>query len=180
MLMNRRDALFGLSLSIAAGAGGYAWAQPALGWTPTALTPEQARTLDVVAELIYPATDTPGARAAGVAQMVDKALKGWCDPGQAAAIKSALSRMDTDAKAAHGAAFVALTPAQQAALLTRYDAEVAAAKGKPTPFGGLKDLITIGYFTSKPGATVTLRYDPVPGDYRGCVPMKEIGRAWAT
>lgn len=180
MLMNRRDALFGLSLSIAAGAGGYAWAQPVLGWTPTALTPEQARTLDVVAELIYPATDTPGARAAGVAQAVDKALHGWCEPGQAAAIKGALARMDADARSAHGSAFVAITPAQQAALLSRYDQEVAAAQGKPTAFGGLKDLVTIAYFTSKPGATVTLRYDPVPGDFKGCVPMKEIGRAWAT
>ena len=23
-------------------------------------------------------------------------------------------------------------------------------------------------------------YDPVPGAYRGCVPLAEIGRAWAT
>jgi len=180
-MLTRRDAFFGLTtLTLAAAAGGYAWAQPALGWTPTALTPDQARLVDVVAELIYPATDTPGARAAGVAQMIDKALGGWCDPVQAGAIKSALARMDTDAKAAHGMAFVALTPAQQNALLARYDQELVAAKGKPTPFGGLKDLITIGYFTSKPGATITLRYDPVPGDYKGCVPMKEIGRAWAT
>ena len=179
-MLTRRDAFFGFTLTLAAGAGGYAWAQPALGWTPTALTPDQARLVDVVAELIYPATDTPGAREAGVPQMIDKALKGWCDPTQAGAIRSALARMDTDAKAAHGAAFVALTPAQQQALLARYDQEVAAAKGKPTPFGALKDLMTIGYFTSKPGATVTLRYDPVPGDFKGCVPMKEIGRAWAT
>jgi gluconate 2-dehydrogenase gamma chain len=164
MLINRRDALFGLSLTIAAGAGGYAWAQPALGWTPTALTAAQAQVLDVVAEMVYPKTDTPGAREAGVPQMVDKAL----------------DKLDADAKAAHGAAFVALTPAQQGALLTRYDQEAAAARPKPHPFGALKDLMTIGYFTSKPGATLTLRYDPVPGDFKGCVPMKEIGRAWAT
>jgi len=40
--------------------------------------------------------------------------------------------------------------------------------------------VTIGYFTSEPGATIALRYDPVPGDYRGCVPLKDIGRGWAT
>lgn len=181
MLMNRRDAIFGLSLTLTAGAAGVAWAQPApLGWTPTALTAEQARLVDVVAELVYPATDTPGAREAGVPQMVDRALKGWCEPAQAELIKGGLARMDADAKSAHGAAFVALTPAQQTALLTRYDQEVAAARGKPHAFGALKDLMTIGYFTSKPGATVTLRYDPVPGDYKGCVPLKEIGRGWAT
>lgn len=180
MLMNRRDALFGLSLTIAAGSGGYAWAQPALGWTPTALTAAQAQILDVVAELVYPKTDTPGAREAGVPQMVDKALKGWCDPMQAGFIKSGLDNLDTDAKAAHGAGFVALTAAQQGAMLIRYDQEATAARPQPHPFGALKDLMTIGYFTSKPGATVTLRYDPVPGDFKGCVPMKEIGRAWAT
>lgn len=180
MQMNRRDALFGLSLTLAAGASGYAWAQPVLAWTPTALTPAQAQVLDVVAELIYPKTDTPGAREAGVAQMVDKALNGWLDPGQAGFIKDGLDRMDADARAAHGAGFVALTPAQQNALLTRYDQEAVAARPKPHAFASLKDLITIGYFTSRPGATVTLRYDPVPGDFKGCVPLKEIGRAWAT
>jgi len=180
MLMNRRDALFGLSLTIAAGAAGFAYAAPALGWTPTALTADQARLVDAVAELIYPATETPGARDAGVPQMIDRALAGWAEPAQADLIKSGLARMDADAKAAHGKAFVDLAPAQQTALLTRYDQEAAAARGKPHPFGSLKDLMTIGYFTSKPGATVTLRYDPVPGDFRGCVPLKEIGRAWAT
>jgi len=180
MLINRRDALFGLSLSFVAGSAGYAWAQPALGWTPTALTPAQAAVLDAVAELVYPKTDTPGAREAGVAQMVDKAIKGWLEPAQAGFVKSGLDKIDADARAAHGAGFVALTAAQQSALLTRYDQEATAARPKPHPFGALKDLITIGYFTSKPGATVTLRYDPVPGEFRGCVPMKEIGRAWAT
>lgn len=181
MLINRRDALFGLSLTLTAGGASVAWAQPApLAWTPTAFTAEQARLVDVVAELIYPKTDTPGAREAGVPQMVDRAVKGWLEPAQAEFIKGGLARMDADARAAHGKAFVDLAPAQQTALLTRYDQEAAAARGKPHAFGSLKDLMTIGYFTSKPGATVTLRYDPVPGDYRGCVPMKEIGRAWAT
>lgn len=180
MLINRRDALFGLSLSIAAGSGGYAWAQSALGWTPTALTAAQAGVLDAVAELVYPKTDTPGAREAGVAQMVDMAIKGWLDPAQAGFVKTGLDRMDADARAAHGAGFATLTAAQQTALLTRYDQEAAAARPKPHAFAALKDLITIGYFTSKPGATITLRYDPVPGDFKGCVPMKEVGRAWAT
>jgi gluconate 2-dehydrogenase gamma chain len=179
-MLTRRDAFFGLSFSLAAGAGGYAYAQPALDWTPTALTPDQARVLDAVAEQVYPKTDTPGAREAGVPQFVDKALGGWLDPEQAEWIRTGLDRIDEDAKVRFGARFVALAPAQQAEILKRNDRLAHFGQAANHFFRSLKDLITIGYFTSKPGATVTLRYDPVPGDFKGCVPMKEIGRAWAT
>jgi hypothetical protein len=141
------------------------------------LTSAQARALDAVAEAIVPATDTPGARAAGVAQFIDRAIGNWCTPAQAKLLRGGLDQLDADARAAGGVALADLPPAQQAALLTRYD-----TGGDPQrPFFGLvKELTTIGYFTSKPGVTMALRYDPVPGDYRGCVPLKEIGRAWAT
>jgi len=176
-----------------------------LSWAPKALTPLQARTLDVVAELIMPATDTPGAREAGVPQFVDRAVFDWCTPADAAAIKGGLDRIEADAQAEHHAPFTALTQAQQIALLERYDAEgrgprtPAAAIGRgetetglsnqpksavvppkgPPFFPVLKDLVTVGYFTSQLGATKAVRYDPVPGAYHGCVPLKEIGRAWA-
>jgi gluconate 2-dehydrogenase gamma chain len=204
--MNRREAAltFGAlwtALVIPAGAA----AQATLAWTPKALTPEQARVLDVVAELIMPATDTPGAREAGVPRFVDRAVADYCTPVEAQAIRDGLDRIEADARAAHGKPFVALTREQQTALLARYDAEgrgprtpasavgrgetetglsnqprsaVAPPKGPPF-FPVLKDLVTVGYFTSEVGATKAVRYDPNPGAYRGCVPLKEIGRAWA-
>lgn len=180
-MLNRRETFAGFALSlgfISSGIAGQAWAAtPSLGWTPAALTPEQARTLDVVAELIVPATDTPGARAVGVPQFIDRAVGNWCSATQAKLLRSGLDQLDVDARAAHGAAFADLAATQQTALLTRYD-----TPGDPQRsfFGLVKELTTIGYFTSKPGATLALRYDPVPGDYRGCVPLKEIGHAWAT
>ena len=189
---------------------GHALAQatPALTWTPKALSAAQARALDVAAELIMPATDTPGAREAGVPAFVDRAVGTWCPAADAAAIRAGLDRMDADAKAAHGAGFAALTPAQQAALLERYEAEgraprkpVAVGRGEtetglsnqPSPntaagtlpqrgppfFPVLKELVTVGYFTSRLGATKAVRYDPNPGAYKGCVPLSQIGRAWA-
>jgi len=176
-MLNRREAAlsFGaLWTALVLPASALAQATPTLTWTPKAVTAEQARTLDAVAETIIPATDSPGARAAGVPQFIDRTLATWSTPADAAAIKAGLDQIDRDAKSAHGAAFAALTPAQQQALLARYDRE---SKGF---FNALKELVTVGYFTSEPGATIALRYDPVPGDYRGCVPLKEIGRAWAT
>ena len=205
--ISRRQALAGATLTFGAlwgslSAPGAAAAQGVLAWTPKALTADQARVLDVVAELIVPATDTPGAREAGVPAFVDRAIATFCAPADAGALKAGLSRIDADARAAHGAGFTTLTTARQMAMLAVYEAETrapsapaavgrgdtetglsnrtaAAPKGPPF-FALLKELVTVGYFTSQLGATRAVRYDPVPGDYRGCVPLKQIGRAWAT
>jgi len=190
-MLNRRDTLRGLAL--AAGVGATGWAEralaaaapaPSLTWTPTVLTPDQARLVDVVAELIIPATDTPGAREAGVPQFIDRAFALYYDKGQVEKFLNGLARMDDDARTAHGAAFTALSPQQQVALLLGYEREGVDARaktpGQPHFFPELEDLVTVGYFTSELGATVALQYDPVPGAYHGCVPLSEIGRAWAT
>jgi len=177
--ISRRDAFGGLALSFGALSFGLAGAAAAQSpaWAPLALTPAQARALDAAAEVIIPATDTPGARAVGVPQFIDRAVGNWCEKAQAVLLRSGLDRLDADARAANGAAFADLTPAQQTAILTGYDTAGAPQRAF---FITLRELATIGYFTSKPGATVALRYDPYPGAYRGCVPLKEIGRAWAT
>lgn len=188
-MLNRRDTLRGLALAVGVASTG--WAEralaagapaPALSWTPTALTADQARLIDVVAELIIPATDTPGAREAGVPQFIDRAVGDYYDKGQVDQLLGGLARMDADARAAHGDVFVALTPQQQVTLLTAYDQEASVARGQGQPhfFPALEDMVTVGYFTSEPGATMALKYEPVPGAYHGCVPMSEIGRAWAT
>jgi hypothetical protein len=44
-------------------------------------------------------------------------------------------------------------------------------------FAALKELVVVGYYTSEPGATRELRYEPVPGTYQGCLPFSTLGRA---
>ena len=189
-MLNRRDAIRGLALTIGVGSFGLAGTAtaaalpPPLTWTPTALTPDQARLVDVVAELLIPATDTPGARQAGVPQFIDRALADYYDEARVQLLRTGLDRMDADARAAHGDVFAALAPEQQVALLTVYDREASAvrnqSRNQPHFFLALEDMVTIGYFTSEPGATTALRYEQVPGEYHGCVPLAEVGRAWAT
>ena len=88
---------------------------------------------------------------------------------------------------AHGVIFVALTPDQQIEMLKRYDREAyehaqanrGNAKADRHVFGMLKELTTLGYFTSQPGATQALKYAAVPGPYKGDIPFSEVGKAWA-
>lgn len=183
-MLNRRGALIGL--------GGLAslWAVPVvaaqatavLAWTPTALTQDQARTLAAACERIIPATDTPGAIAAGAPQFIDRQLADWFEPLEAERLRAGLAHLDAQARAKDGVPFAALPAARQDALLREADAEgqVAAKQLKPHWFLSLREMTTVAYFTSEPGATRALRYDPIPGDYRGCVPLKDIGRGWAT
>jgi Gluconate 2-dehydrogenase subunit 3 len=44
----------------------------------------------------------------------------------------------------------------------------------------MKQLTLWGYFTSKEGATMALRYVAVPGHYDGCIDYKKGDKAWAT
>lgn len=175
-MLNRREAFLGAVATV--------WAIPVvasaqaaaavLTWTPKALTQDQARTLAAACERIIPATDSPGAGAVGVPQYIDRALADWCEADDVARLKAGLGQL--------GAGFAALPAAQQDAALKAAEREAMAAaeQRKSHWFLMLRDLTTSGYFTSEVGATKVLRYDPVPGEYRGCVPLKEIGRAWAT
>ena len=182
----RRDVFAGLALA--------AWTVPvvaraqgepaAVNWAPRGLTLDQARTLSAACEAIIPQTDTPGAIAAGVPQFIDRTIAVWLDPPAAARLKRGIDNLDERARARGAANFSALTQDQKVALLSEVEADQRAADRARPPvphyWNTLKGLTTTGYFTSQAGATKAARYDPVPGAYRGCVPLKEIGRVWAT
>ncbi|MCK5677686.1 MAG: hypothetical protein KAH72_04355, partial [Flavobacteriaceae bacterium] len=36
-----------------------------------------------------------------------------------------------------------------------------------------------GYYTSEKVGEEVLSYDPVPGVFKGCIPLKEIGNSWS-
>ncbi|MBS0334728.1 MAG: gluconate 2-dehydrogenase subunit 3 family protein [Proteobacteria bacterium] len=159
-------------------------APPPVNWAPKALTLDQARTLSAACEAIIPETDTPGAISAGVPQFIDRTIAIWLDPPAAERLKAGIDQLDERARARGAANFASLTGDQKTALLSEIEGEQRAADRAKPPvphyWNTLKGLTTTGYFTSQAGATKAARYDPVPGDYHGCVPLKEIGRVWAT
>jgi hypothetical protein len=121
-------------------------------WTPKVLTPAQDELVATLAELIIPATDTPGARAARVNRFVDRVLQ-EAQPADRARFLEGLAWLDGRSKAISKAGFAAAPPDQQNALLSRLSAESAAAEEARGAefFRAMKSMTIDGYYTSEIG-----------------------------
>jgi hypothetical protein len=174
--VTRRDAL-----KIAAGA---ALAVPLLKATgegaaaaPRFLTADEFALLDELTDMIIP-TDahSPGARAAKVAAFIDgrlaeallpadlEARQGWRD---------GLARVEALSREMHGAGFLAGTPEQRTAVLTRMSANESAPKAaEELFFRELKGGTIHAYYTSRAGIHDDMEYkgNTLQGEYAGEVP----------
>jgi len=112
---------------------------------PGALTPEQLEQVATIAEHIIPATDTPGARAAGVHRFVDVMMTEYYTPAERQRFLAGLAEVEARARREHGKSFLASSAAQQRRLLEQIDEETlpggrqiaaATAASKETERGG--------------------------------------------
>jgi hypothetical protein len=104
-----------------------------------ALTAAQARTVAAVAEQIIPETSTPGARAAGVHEFVDRMLAEYHPLEVRERVWSGLARLDARARRRHGRSFADCTAEQQYTMVDALDAQAfgdAAAGGSTIRGGG--------------------------------------------
>jgi len=186
----RRAALLlggALSASTVAGvlAGCEARRTPDGAWAPRALSSEQLDLVATIAEHILPETDTPGARAVGVHRFIDAMLADSFPDEERRHFLAGLSDVDARAQRSCGRAFLRCATLEQRAVLDQLDREAFAATASPPDrlpvpfFRTMKELTLVGYYTSEAGATRELRHAPVPGRFEGCVPLDQIGRAWA-
>jgi len=146
------------------------------------LDPHQDATVTAVAELIIPATDTPGAKAAGVNEFIDVLLSDWVTDAQRTSFLAGLTDLDTRARALFGKDFVDGAEADQVRLLTLLEDEALRAKDQPARgehadpfFHTMKRLTMYGYYTSEIGAKQELHYEIIPGRYGPCEPLQPAG-----
>ena len=141
------------------------------------LTAEQFALLEQVSETMIPATDTAGAIGAGVPVFMREMLAEWGSAATKADIAHVLEAIEQQAWSRFGMAFLEMPPEQRVTLVTEFDAaRIAAQDGAYRKF---KWLVLIGYYHSEIGATHELRYELVPGAWRACLPLTEVGRAAA-
>ena len=135
-------------------------AQADANWKPQFFDAHQNETLIALADLIIPATDTLGAKAALVNRYVDLRYNEESAENQQELIQ-ALAWFDGRSLTLHNKPFVSLTEAQQTALLKPLaDPENARPEDEAgvKAFGLIKNLTIFGYYTSKIGLDEELQY----------------------
>ena len=90
-------------------------------FTPHTLTPDQRFTIEAMSDIIIPETDTPGARAAGVDQFVDRMLTDYYPATERDRFLSGLARVDARAQRQHSLPFAKLSREQQTAIVLDLD-----------------------------------------------------------
>jgi gluconate 2-dehydrogenase gamma chain len=189
--INRRQALNGLVAGAAAVASLPLWveslcaqaraeahthaAQAAASvpaWSPSVLTPRQDEAIIALTELIIPATETPGAKAALVNRFVDHVLS-TADATQRSEFIRGLAWLDDRCRARVGKDIAGASATELTAVLTPLAAEGAGTR-EDAPgiafFRAIKSMTVTGYYTTEIGLRQELGDDGrmMLGTFEGC------------
>lgn len=148
----------------------------------TLFSQKDIQLLDEIGETILPETpDSPGARAARIGDFMKTIVLECYKEKEQQLFLDGLHTLQSRVRQDYDADFVDLPEIKRLAFLSELGRE-AREQNEDTPhyFRMIKELTIWGYFTSEPGATQALRYNPVPGRYEGCVPYEEGDKAWAS
>jgi glucoside 3-dehydrogenase (cytochrome c) hitch-hiker subunit len=190
--MNRRKAIIRITLAgtgLAAAFTGYKWYDITKG--PDLVYLDNNRELlGALAETIIPATDTPGAKEAGVGDFIVMMIRECTGVKEQNKFIDGLKDLQGYCRSEFGKPYQSCNSGEQEKVLTHFE-----KKGRP--MGGLagkvqnrylgksfftilKDYTVEGYCTSEQGATRGLAYMAVPGSFHGCIAMQSGQKAWAT
>ncbi|MEL7032208.1 MAG: gluconate 2-dehydrogenase subunit 3 family protein [Pseudomonadota bacterium] len=133
-----------------------------------------------VAQTIIPMTDTAGAVQADVPVTLQNLATDWGDTEFQQYWRSGLAALDAALTTDAGDGFTSLSPSEREAALAAYDAQVFAGTVEDGFYRDFKATVVQAYYMSEPGATEELAYEPVPGEFIGCVPLSDFPRTWAT
>lgn len=146
----------------------------------TLLTSDQLALVRELGDIIIPATDTPGASAAGVHDFINHFAVYCATAAEQQALVAGLTRIADSAQSRFNKPFLTASKAQQIELLTHMEQAADGFTAADRYFiKQLKALVLFGYYTSEIGASQELAYLAIPGGYKGNFKFKQVGRAWA-
>jgi hypothetical protein len=193
--MNRRNYLRSLLAFAGVGIGSisvFKWLEPAE--YPGVITlydwNRMRPIISELAEIIIPATNTPGAKEAKVENYIISVMSECSDKRQQNVLFSGLIEVENFAKNRFGKSFLACDPSSKFLIVEHLssgliDSSNLLLKIKHKLFGKsffviLRELTVEGFCTSYLGATKALSYDHVPGSYQSCIPLSSQQKSWAT
>lgn len=163
---------------------------PRLAWQPLFFTEPEARLVGALADAILPRTKTPGALDAKVDLFIDTLVAKAYPPQGQESFRAELARFDADCQAVHGVGFADLDAEGKREVLEKAEQEAgtfnrgvwgtAVGEQKPVKFyRSFKSLAIWAYFGSEEIGENVLSYDPIPGAYRGCIALADVGNRWS-
>lgn len=150
------------------------------------LSPAQNEIVVAMTDVMIPATDTPGAKAAKVNEFIDLILTEWATEEEKKIFLEGLAEADRKANALFGHGFAAASTKEQAAIVEEFDEELATSRNEALPkqvrsweltlllpfFAQMRRLTLVGYYTSPIGQEQELKVEIIPGALHGCVPAE--------
>lgn len=162
-------------------------------------SPHQIQTVSLLAEIIIPETDTPGAITAGVPGFIESIIKDVFSSEDKEMFNDGLFSLDLFCTKLYEKNYVDIPAHKQIKIANHFNMantkknvefkqvllNKSRVAGKTLEsalnyFAVIKELTIFGFYTSEVGATQVLQYNPVPGRFDGCADSSEIGKAWAT
>ncbi|MBT5185197.1 MAG: gluconate 2-dehydrogenase subunit 3 family protein [Kordiimonadaceae bacterium] len=172
--INRRDILTGLTAMLGVSALSTIHAnaiEVGFGFKPSGknaiFNEQQMKIVELIANIIIPDTDTPGASKAGVHLYIDHMAGNWMTKDEASSLIKGIDKINTDK-------FTSLNHEEQVVFVQNLDDN----RDKEQTYNTLKSYTVVGYYTSEIGSTLELNYDPVPGKYEE-IPFDSVGKVWA-
>jgi glucoside 3-dehydrogenase (cytochrome c) hitch-hiker subunit len=147
------------------------------------LSPVQNEIVVAMCDVMIPATDTPGAKAAKVSEFIDLILTEWANEEERQIFLEGLAQTDRKTNALFGHGFAAAAPKEQAAVVQIFDEELATTRNEKIPkqirpweltlalpfFAQMRRLTLVGFYTSSIGQEQELKVEIIPGALHGCV-----------
>lgn len=152
-------------------------------WSPVNFRADQASWIRVLVDTILPETDTPGALAVGVPEWMERMVFDVYNPENRDRFLHGLDDLDRWVQEWYAQSLDQLESGDTLEAIKKLNAEMVSGQNSCPSIGTyrlIKELTLLGYYSSEPGATEELIYEPVPGRYEGCIPYEEIGATWAT
>ncbi len=178
--MNRRKAiqqaayLLGGAVSASVIAGVMSGCQPsgAPDWTPQFLTPEQAKTIDAIAETILPETDTLGAKSLHLTEFIDLMVKDTFSGYDQLQFPKGLAKLEEECQFFTGGTFLNASPTDREKFLVLHEQKglkLQQQTGEKPFISSIKELVLVGYFTSEYAINELMDYNPLPQKLDGCI-----------